>query len=38
METIETSINIQRPVEAVFAYVADPRNGPQWQGPLRRRM
>jgi len=35
METIETSIDIQRPVETVFAYVADPRNGPQWQGAIK---
>jgi uncharacterized membrane protein len=35
MHTIETSIDIQRPVEAVFAYVADPRNGPQWQGAIK---
>jgi uncharacterized membrane protein len=35
METIETSIDIQRPVETVFAYVADPRNGPQWQGSIK---
>jgi uncharacterized membrane protein len=34
METIETSIDIQRPVEAVFAYAADPRTGPQWQGAI----
>jgi uncharacterized membrane protein len=31
METIETSIDIQRPLEVVFAYASDPRNGPQWQ-------
>jgi len=35
MHTIDTSIDIQRPVEAVFAYVADPRNGPQWQGAIK---
>jgi uncharacterized protein YndB with AHSA1/START domain len=29
--TIEASIDIQRPVVAVFACVADPRNLPQWQ-------
>jgi uncharacterized membrane protein len=34
METIETTIDIQRPVEVVFAYVTDPRNGPQWQGAI----
>jgi len=34
METIETSIDIQRPVETVFAYAADPRNTPQWQGAI----
>lgn len=32
METIARSIDIQRPVEAVFAYVADLRNVPQWVG------
>jgi uncharacterized membrane protein len=35
METIDLSIDIQRPVEAVFAFVADPRNGPKWQGALK---
>src|SRR5215467_8081176 len=35
METIETSIDIQRPVEAVFAFAADPRNSPQWQGAIK---
>lgn len=32
MVTIEASIDIQRPVEAVFAFVSDGRNNPQWQG------
>jgi len=31
MITIEASIDIQRPVEAVFAFVSDGRNNPQWQ-------
>jgi uncharacterized membrane protein len=35
METIEISIDIQRPLEIVFAFVADPRNGPQWQGAIK---
>ncbi len=35
MVTIDHSIDIQRPVEAVFAYVADPRNDPQWQGAIK---
>lgn len=35
LETIETSIDIQRPVEAVFAYAADPRNSPQWQRAIK---
>jgi uncharacterized membrane protein len=35
METIEISIDIQRPVEVVFAYAADPHNGPQWQGVIK---
>jgi uncharacterized membrane protein len=35
MDTVETSIDIQRPVDVVFAYVADPRNGPQWQGAIK---
>jgi uncharacterized protein YndB with AHSA1/START domain len=30
MITIETSIEIRRPVEAVFAFVSDHRNEPQW--------
>ena len=32
MIILETSIEIQRPVETVFAFVADRRNIPQWQG------
>ena len=31
MFTIETSIEIRRPVEAVFAFVSDLRNEPQWR-------
>jgi uncharacterized protein YndB with AHSA1/START domain len=31
METITTSIVIQRPVAEVFAFVADARNNPLWQ-------
>lgn len=31
METIATSIIIQRPVEEVFAFVTDARNNPLWQ-------
>jgi uncharacterized membrane protein len=31
MFTIETSIEIRRPVEAVFAFVADPHNEPLWE-------
>jgi uncharacterized membrane protein len=31
MDTIENSIEIRRPVEAVFAFVSDGRNNPQWQ-------
>jgi uncharacterized membrane protein len=32
MITVETNLEIRRPVEAVFAFVADRRNTPQWQG------
>jgi len=35
MPTFESSIEIRRPVEAVFAFVADRRNGPQWQGTMK---
>jgi uncharacterized membrane protein len=31
MITFETSIEIRRPLEAVFAFVSDPRNEPQWE-------
>src|SRR5215467_13253741 len=31
MITFETSIEIHRPVEAVFAFVSDFRNEPQWR-------
>ena len=34
MITIETSIEIRRPVEVVFAFVSDLRNSPQWQGGI----
>jgi uncharacterized membrane protein len=34
MVTIEHSIEIRRPVEAVFAFVSDFRNSPRWQGPI----
>jgi hypothetical protein len=29
METIETSIDIERPAAVVFAFVADPRHNPE---------
>jgi len=35
MITFETSIEIRRPVEAVFAFVSDPRNEPQWEETLK---
>jgi uncharacterized membrane protein len=35
MITLETSLDIQRPVEAVFAYVADMRNTPQWEAAVK---
>ncbi|HEV2238115.1 MAG TPA: SRPBCC family protein [Ktedonobacterales bacterium] len=35
METIECSIEIQRPVEVVFAYVIDPRTAPRWQAGVK---
>lgn len=35
MITIEGSIEVQRPIEVVFAYASDPRNGPQWQGAVK---
>jgi uncharacterized protein YndB with AHSA1/START domain len=34
MVTVEESIIIQRPVEEVFAFVADQENGPRWQADL----
>ncbi len=34
MITVENSIEIRRPVEAVFAFVSDQRNSPQWQGSI----
>jgi uncharacterized membrane protein len=35
MITIEHSIEIRRPVEVVFAFVADQRTGPKWQGTIK---
>jgi uncharacterized membrane protein len=35
MDTIEISIEIRRPVEAVFAFSSDFRNIPQWQKAIR---
>jgi uncharacterized membrane protein len=35
MVTVEHSIEIHRPVEAVFAFVSDFRHGPQWQGAIK---
>jgi uncharacterized membrane protein len=35
MITIETSIEIRRPVEAVFTFVSDFRNLPQWQKAIK---
>jgi uncharacterized membrane protein len=35
METIETSIEIRRPVEAVFTFSSDFRNIPQWQKAMK---
>ena len=34
MTTVETSVVINRPVEEVFTYVADPSNIAQWAGPV----
>jgi len=34
MITVEKSIIIGRPIEGVFAFVADQRNAPQWQKGL----
>jgi uncharacterized protein YndB with AHSA1/START domain len=34
MSKIETSVVIDRPVEEVFAYIADPKNTPEWAGPV----
>jgi len=28
--TAETTITVARPVDEVFAFLADPRNDPQW--------
>jgi uncharacterized membrane protein len=33
--TLETSFEIERPVEIVFAYVADMRNTPQWEAAVK---
>jgi uncharacterized membrane protein len=35
MDTIETSIDIRRPVETVFAFVADQRHNPEWIGTIK---
>jgi uncharacterized membrane protein len=35
MITIENNIEIRRPVEAVFAFVSDFRNSPQWQEAIK---
>jgi uncharacterized membrane protein len=35
MITVETSIEIRRPVEAVFAFVSDFRNNPRWQEAIK---
>jgi uncharacterized membrane protein len=35
MDTIETSIEIQRPVEVVFAFVSDQRHNPEWIGAIK---
>ena len=35
MITIEHRIEIRRPVETVFAFVANPRNAPQWEGTVK---
>src|SRR5215472_15804146 len=35
MITLETSLDIQRPVEIVFAYVTDQRNLPQWEAAVK---
>jgi uncharacterized membrane protein len=35
MITSEGSLDIQRPVEVVFAYVADQRNCPQWEAAVK---
>ncbi len=34
MATVESSVVINRPVEEVFTYVADPNNIAQWAGPV----
>ena len=34
MTKVEHSVVIQRPVEEVWAYAADPANNPVWQGPV----
>jgi uncharacterized membrane protein len=36
MITIESSLDIQRPVETVFAYVTDQRNCPQWEAAVKK--
>lgn len=34
MTKVEASVQIDRPVEEVFAYVVDPNNAAQWAGPV----
>jgi uncharacterized protein YndB with AHSA1/START domain len=36
MFVVETSVNIERPIEDVFAFVADPRNDVRWWRGVRR--
>jgi uncharacterized protein YndB with AHSA1/START domain len=36
MTRFETSVRVARPVDAVFAYVADPMNFPQWNSAVER--
>jgi uncharacterized membrane protein len=34
MITVETAVQIDKPVEEVFAYAIEPENGPKWQEGL----
>ena len=34
MFTVEDSVSIDRPVEAVFAFIADPTTYPRWRGDV----